>query len=137
MFHFPRLTPYLKGKVTEVRSVGFPHSEISGSKVATHLPEAYRSYTASFFATLCQGIHHTPLMHSLYRKCYQKLVIKILTTYYLKQVTCKQRYFFEIAKYIKYVVLLIYQASINSCKVTEKQKTASNSGACLSADRVL
>ena len=128
---------YVNHRVIAGYAIGFPHSEIPGSQVAQHLPETYRSYAASFIATLCQGIHHTPLMHSLYRKCYQKLVIKILTTYYLKQVTCKQRYFFEIAKYIKYVVLLIYQASINSCKVTEKQKTASNSGACLSADRVL
>ena len=29
---------------------GFPHSEISGSKVAKHLPEAYRSFTTSFIA---------------------------------------------------------------------------------------
>lgn len=28
----------------------FPHSEISGSKVAMHLPEAYRSYATSFIA---------------------------------------------------------------------------------------
>ncbi len=31
---------------------GFPHSEIPGSKVATHLPEAYRSYATSFIAFL-------------------------------------------------------------------------------------
>ncbi len=30
---------------------GFPHSEISGSKVARHLPKAYRSYATSFIAT--------------------------------------------------------------------------------------
>jgi hypothetical protein len=36
----------------------FPHSEISGSKVARHLTEAYRSYAPSFIAILCQGIHH-------------------------------------------------------------------------------
>ena len=39
----------------------FPHSEISGSKVARHLPEAYRSHATSFIATSSQGIHHTPL----------------------------------------------------------------------------
>jgi hypothetical protein len=33
-----------------VHSAGLPHSEIPGSKVATHLPEAYRSYATSFFA---------------------------------------------------------------------------------------
>ena len=31
---------------------GFPHSEISGSKVAWHLPEAYRSHATSFIALL-------------------------------------------------------------------------------------
>lgn len=39
----------------EVRAVcarEFPHSEIPGSKVATHLPEAYRRYAASFIASL-------------------------------------------------------------------------------------
>jgi hypothetical protein len=41
--------------------IGFPHSEISGSKVATHLPEAYRSYATSFIATFSLGIHRTPL----------------------------------------------------------------------------
>ena len=44
-----------------VCAIRFPHSEIPGSKVAKHLPEAYRSYATSFIATLCQGIHHTPL----------------------------------------------------------------------------
>lgn len=38
--------------------MGFPHSEISGSKVARHLPEAYRSYATSFIASYSQGIHH-------------------------------------------------------------------------------
>ena len=41
--------------------IRFPHSEISGSQVARHLPEAYRSYATSFIAILCQGIHHTLL----------------------------------------------------------------------------
>ena len=41
--------------------MGFPHSEISGSKVAWHLPEAYRSFTTSFIATFSLGIHRTPL----------------------------------------------------------------------------
>lgn len=40
---------------------GFPHSDISGSKVVCHLPEAYRRHTTSFIALLSQGIHHTPL----------------------------------------------------------------------------
>jgi hypothetical protein len=44
--------------------VEFPHSDISGSKVAWHLPEAYRRHAASFIANHCQGIHHTPLLVS-------------------------------------------------------------------------
>ena len=48
-------------KIIKVYFIGFPHSEISGSKVATHLPEAYRSYATSFIASLCLGIHRTPL----------------------------------------------------------------------------
>ena len=51
----------LAQKIIEVCSMGFPHSEISGSKVALHLPEAYRSNTTSFIATFSQGIHRTPL----------------------------------------------------------------------------
>ena len=48
-------------KATAVYAVRFPHSEISGSKAAQRLPEAYRSYATSFIALVCQGIHHTPL----------------------------------------------------------------------------
>ena len=52
MFHFPGCALFaIKTKVVEVYSTGFPHSEISGSKVATHLPEAYRSYATSFIAS--------------------------------------------------------------------------------------
>ena len=41
---------------------GFPHSEIPGSKVAKHLPEAFRSHATSFIASTSQGIHHPPLI---------------------------------------------------------------------------
>ena len=54
--------------VIEVCSIGFPHSEISGSQVATHLPEAYRSYATSFIVFLSQGIHHTLLILFLLKK---------------------------------------------------------------------
>ena len=50
-----------KGRVTEVYSAGFPHSDVSGSKVARHLPEAFRSRATSFVVSSSQGIHHTPL----------------------------------------------------------------------------
>ena len=55
-FEFP-----CKARLAVVCTAGFPHSEISGSKVATHLPEAYRSYATSFIPSWCQGILHTPL----------------------------------------------------------------------------
>ncbi len=41
---------------------GFPHSDIPGSKVARHLPGAYRSHATSFIAFRSQGIHHLPLI---------------------------------------------------------------------------
>src|SRR3989338_4953206 len=47
-----------------VKDGGFPHLEISGSKVANHLPEAYRRYAASFIALFSLGIHHTPLLRT-------------------------------------------------------------------------
>ena len=57
MFYFPGYAPYVIRTVsTEVE--GFPHSEISGSKVARRLPEAYRSHATSFIAILSLGIHH-------------------------------------------------------------------------------
>ena len=37
---------------------GFPHSDISGSKVARHLPEAYRRQATSFIA--CLESRHPP-----------------------------------------------------------------------------
>lgn len=42
--------------------VGFPHSEIHGSKVVRHLTVAFRSHTTSFIASYCQGIHRIPLV---------------------------------------------------------------------------
>ena len=38
--------------------IRFPHSEIPGSKVARHLPEAFRSHATSFIAFRSRGIHH-------------------------------------------------------------------------------
>lgn len=55
-----------KARLAVVCTAGFPHSDISGSKVATHLPEAYRSYATSFIPFWCQGIRHVPL----YRSCW-------------------------------------------------------------------
>ncbi|MBI2035777.1 MAG: hypothetical protein HYT12_03825 [Candidatus Liptonbacteria bacterium] len=38
------------GWIIAFYAIELPHSEISGSQVATHLPEAYRRYAASFIA---------------------------------------------------------------------------------------
>ena len=51
--------------VSRVHLLGFPHSDIFGSKVARHLPEAYRRHATSFIAFSSQGIHHTPLYFPL------------------------------------------------------------------------
>ena len=49
MFYFPRCTSVHVNRAQMIRKrTGFPHSEIFGSKIAQHLPEAYRSYTTSF-----------------------------------------------------------------------------------------
>lgn len=45
---------------------GFPHSDITGSKVASHLPDAYRRHATSFIASKSQGIHHAPLITAFY-----------------------------------------------------------------------
>ena len=61
MFHFPGFATHLFDESIAFYAIGFPHSEISGSKVAKHLPEAYRSHATSFIASHSQGIHHLPL----------------------------------------------------------------------------
>ncbi len=57
MFHFPRFALYIV-EYTVLKPCEFPHSEISGSKVATRLPGTFRSYATSFIASYSQGIHH-------------------------------------------------------------------------------
>ena len=52
MFHFPGFASLpLRIKIPRSSRDEFPHSEISGSKVAWHLPEAYRSFATSFIAS--------------------------------------------------------------------------------------
>lgn len=51
---------YVAGS-SAITQMGFPHSDIHGSKLAWQLPVTYRSYATSFVAFLCLGIHHTPL----------------------------------------------------------------------------
>ena len=62
MFHFPRYTRHINCAAIEVHSMRFPYSEIFGSKIARHLPEAYRRHAASFIAILSLGIHRTLLL---------------------------------------------------------------------------
>lgn len=61
MFYFPRFASYLI-RVRWSLLTGFPHSDTSGSKVTSHLPEAFRRLVTSFIAFLSQGIHHAPFM---------------------------------------------------------------------------
>jgi len=79
MFQFPGYAPCDKHKVIEFCSMGFPHSEISGSKVVWHLPETYRSQTTSFVAPFSQGIHHAPLMELPVRSSTNRFVFCVLT----------------------------------------------------------
>ena len=67
MFHFtrfPRTYLYIQYAVCWVYQHGFPHSEILGSKVAYHLPEAYRRLPRPSSASPCQAILRTPLRAS-------------------------------------------------------------------------
>ena len=46
---------------TVLSRVGFSHSEIPGSKVGSHLPEAYRRHPTPFIASISQVILHLPI----------------------------------------------------------------------------
>jgi hypothetical protein len=56
------LLELLRVKIYRVYRYGFPHSEISGSQVARHLPETYRRHATSFIAFFSLGIHHMLLI---------------------------------------------------------------------------
>ncbi len=63
MFHFPGCaSPHCWVRIIRVCRMGFPHSEISGSKLDNQLPEAYRRLSASFIAFKSLGIHHLLLV---------------------------------------------------------------------------
>ena len=55
MFYFPGYASHIKCEITKFYLVGFPHSDIFGSKVARHLPEAYRRHAASFIASMSKA----------------------------------------------------------------------------------
>jgi len=58
MFHFGGYALRRNVGVIAVYAIEFPHSEIPGSQVANHLPEAYRRHATSFIASISQGILH-------------------------------------------------------------------------------
>ncbi len=60
MFHFPGYAS-AERQIVRVYLTGFPHSDITGSKLVWQLPDAYRSQTTSFIAFKSLGILHTPL----------------------------------------------------------------------------
>ena len=64
MFYFAEYAIGLRRSIA-VCAMRFPHSDIPGSKVATHLPEAFRRYAASFIAFSSLGIHHSPLLPTI------------------------------------------------------------------------
>ena len=79
MFHFPGCASWIKSRILAVHARGFPHSEIFGSKVARHLPEAYRSYATSFIASQSQGIHRVLLISR--QEIYESLLCLDYFTY--------------------------------------------------------
>ena len=74
----PQVRILIQGFLLKVR--GFPHSEISGSKVIWHLAETYRSHITSFIASYILGIHLKPL-HSCKECCTPPLRAMYTFTY--------------------------------------------------------
>ncbi len=86
MFHFPRCpsaTYVFSGRIIALHAKGFPHSEISGSKVACHLPGAYRRLLRLSSALHCQVIHRMPLCASTIRMSerFGSLIVSTTTNY--------------------------------------------------------
>ena len=75
MFHFSGYASRRNVGIALVYNAGFSHSEILGSQVAKHLPEAYRSHATSFIAFSSQGIHHTPLIIFLLSEYYRNPIL--------------------------------------------------------------
>ena len=63
MFHFSGCSIPITRDNRVFSAIGFPHSEIAGSKVARHLPDAYRRHATSFIAFQNLGIHHMLLIY--------------------------------------------------------------------------
>ena|SRR3989344_5119982 len=76
MFYFPGCARRLVTPALPPKAGRFPHSDISGSKVARHLPEAYRRHAASFIALDSQGIHRMPFRPPI-RKSKDRLLFSL------------------------------------------------------------
>jgi hypothetical protein len=80
MFHFPRFPPYtyvFSVKWPGIPLAGFPHSDIFGSKVACHLPKAFRRLlrpsSARFVKPFTIYPYCSPLTVDVQRPCWQTL----------------------------------------------------------------
>jgi hypothetical protein len=76
----------------------FPHSEISGSQVGSHLPGAYRRHPTSFIASRSLGIHHLPINCQSTNYCLDFLSLpilncKVLILFFLSSLSLKNRFF--------------------------------------------
>jgi hypothetical protein len=70
------------------RQIELPHSEIPGSKVGIHLPEAYRKNPTSFIASSNQGIRHTLLINFLLGNLYTNFIRFYPTAWIKTNFTC-------------------------------------------------
>ena len=65
MFQFPasrHASLFIHHALTSHYGCGFPHSDIDGSLPAYCSPRRISLFAASFFASLCLGIRHTPFL---------------------------------------------------------------------------
>ena len=65
MFHFSGFALRFASERFCITKTRFPHSEITGSKVASHLPDAYRRHATSFITLISQGIRHSLITYFL------------------------------------------------------------------------
>ena len=87
-------------------TVGFPHSEISGSKVACHLPEAYRRLLRPSSPLRCRGIHHVPFSYGFPKNATSEISYENIGIIFWKCAVC----------------LLIIDEIIDSCEKLQFRK---------------
>ena len=74
MFYFTGCASALADRLLCVNTIEFPHSEISGSKLASQLPEAYRRHATSFVASISQGIRHSLITYPSIYSTFEDIV---------------------------------------------------------------